>query len=140
MRIEAGITHKASVSVTDAMTAAALGATVPAFKTLPPVFATAYLVAFVEAACVEALEPFLEEGQVTVGTQINLSHVAPTTVGMDVSIDVKLIAVDRQRLSFQMVCTDHHGVVGEGYHERAIVDRNLFIARANSRLGSLGDV
>jgi fluoroacetyl-CoA thioesterase len=95
---------------------------------MPPVFATALLVGFVEATCIEALQPHLTPGEDTVGTHIAMSHRAATPVGMTVTAEVELVEVNARRLRFRVVCRDEVEVIGEGDHERCIVDTERFLA------------
>jgi fluoroacetyl-CoA thioesterase len=81
------------------------------------IFATAYLVAFVEASCIEAVAPFLPAGHKTVGTHVDLSHVAATPVGLTVVADVELVGIEGRRLRFSVDCRDDEDVVGLGQPE-----------------------
>ena len=102
---------------------------------MPPVFATAYLVAFVEWTCTQALRGHLGEGQLTVGTRVELSHVAATPVGMQVTAEVELVAVEGRKLRFRAVCRDEAELIGEGFHERAVIDNARFLARMHAKAG-----
>ena len=93
---------------------------------MPPVLATACLVGFIEWACIEALHPFLDQGEHTLGTHVDVSHVAPTPAGMMVSAEVELIAVEGRKLRFKVSCRDEDGLIGEGFHERAVIDHARF--------------
>jgi fluoroacetyl-CoA thioesterase len=95
---------------------------------MPPVFATAYMVAFVEAACIEALAPYLEAGEATVGTHVNISHLAATPVGLAVTAQVELVSTENRKLIFQVRCHDEADLIGEGLHERCVVNRQRFIS------------
>ena len=88
---------------------------------MPPVFATAFMVGLVEWTCVEGLRPYLRRGEHTVGTLIDLSHVAATPVGVTVSAQVRLLAVVGRKLRFLVSCHDEHELVGKGYHERTLI-------------------
>ena len=91
-------------------------------------------VAFVEATCIEALAPYLEADEGTVGTQINMSHVAATPIGMSVTARVELVTMERRQLLFRVVCRDAKDMIGEGLHERFIINRPAFMARTESKL------
>ena len=73
---------------------------------MPPVFATAYMVAFGEVTCIEALAPYMEADEGTVGTQINMSHVAATPIGMTVIARIEPIAAEGRKLMFRVSCKD----------------------------------
>jgi fluoroacetyl-CoA thioesterase len=124
-----GLIHSQNLRVDPSLTVPAVSRSFANFKDMPPVFATSFMVAFVEDTCVEALKPFLEEGQKTVGTHVDLSHIAATPVGRTVTCTVKLVEFEGKRLKFQVECRDDKGPIGEGFHERFIVDVAKFMAR-----------
>lgn len=103
------------------------------FMDMPPVFATAYMVALVEAACIEALKPHLKPHQRTVGIDVDLSHSAATPVGMKATAEVELVEVHDRKLLFKVICRDEADVIGEGYHERAIIDAERFNAKVAAK-------
>jgi len=88
----------------------------------------------VEWTCIEALEPYLDAGERTVGTQMNLAHTAATPIGMAVTISVELIAVERRKLRFRVAGRDDAGPIGEGVHERAVIDAAKFLARLQAKI------
>ncbi|MDL4777628.1 MULTISPECIES: thioesterase family protein [Thermomonosporaceae] len=95
-----------------------------------PVLGTPRLLAFAEAATVQAVGPHLEEGRTSVGTRIELEHRAASPVGMRVTIAAELTEVDGDRLIFDFCALDEHGtVVALGRIERLSVDRERFLAR-----------
>jgi fluoroacetyl-CoA thioesterase len=96
------------------------------FSDMPPVFATAFLVGFMEWVCVEMLRPYLGADEQSVGVHIDLSHVAATPVGMNVTAQVELVEIDGCRLRFKIVCRDEVDIVSEGWHERFVVERVRF--------------
>ncbi|MCL5982367.1 MAG: thioesterase family protein [Firmicutes bacterium] len=97
------------------------------------VFATPMLVALMESAAISALRDKLPAGQTTVGTKVEISHTAATPLGMTVTAQAELIEVEGRRLVFNVVAQDEAGLVGEGRHERFIVDMEKFISRAEKR-------
>ena len=96
---------------------------------MPPVFATAQMIAFVEWTCVAALAPYLATHQRTVGIRIDITHLAATPIGMTVTADIELVEIDGRRLRFKVTCRDEIDVIGEGFHERAIIDHARFMSR-----------
>jgi fluoroacetyl-CoA thioesterase len=96
---------------------------------MPAVFATAFLVGFVEDTCVAALKPHLAAGQRSVGTHVDVSHSAATPIGMTVSCAVELVEVDGRKLKFKVLCTDEKGPIGEGFHARVLIDLERFLAK-----------
>jgi predicted thioesterase len=94
-----------------------------------PVFATPSLVGLMEMAAMEALRGRLSDSDTTVGTRIDVSHLAATPLGDEVRAEATLVAVDGRRLSFDIVAHDSCQKIGEGRHERVIVSRDRFLAR-----------
>ena len=82
--LKPGLVHSASLTVDGSLTVPQVSPKLAAFADMPPVFATAFLVAFIEATCIEAIRPHLESGQHSVGTHVDVSHSAATPVGMQV--------------------------------------------------------
>jgi fluoroacetyl-CoA thioesterase len=100
---------------------------------LAPVFSTPALVGLMESAAVEALEGSLAEGQTSLGTRIDVRHLAATPVGMTVRARAELIAVDGRKLTFKVQAWDETELIGEADHERFIVDEARFLARAEGK-------
>ena len=125
--LETGIRGKQSVEVVHENTAAVVG------SGLLEVFATPMMIALMEKTACESVEPYLEEGQGTVGTELNVKHTAATPVGMTVTCETELIEVDRRRLVFAVKAYDNVGPVGEGTHERFIIDNEKFFAKASAK-------
>ncbi len=96
------------------------------FTDMPPVFATVMMIGFVEQTCILALRPYLDQRSGTVGTHVDMSHMAPTPVGGEVTAKIHLDAIDGKKLTFSVTVTDDYGLIGEGTHERAIIDRSRF--------------
>jgi fluoroacetyl-CoA thioesterase len=124
-----GLTHSRSLIVEPSITVPALPALLGAFTDMPPVLATACMVGFVETTCMEALTPHLALGQKTVGIHVDLSHVAATPLGMRVTAEVELVAVEGRKLRFKVECRDEQEIIGAGFHERAIIEEARFLAR-----------
>jgi len=99
-----------------------------------PVFGTPMMIALMEGAALQLAAQYLEEGQTTVGTRIEVSHTAATPIGMQVEATAKLEKIDGKLLSFSMTASDEAGPIGEGMQQRAIVDEKKFIDRTNSKL------
>jgi fluoroacetyl-CoA thioesterase len=129
MELKPGLTHSRSLVVDESVIVPALPRRLGDMSDMPPVFATACMIAFVEITCIEGLAPYLVPGQKTVGTHVDLSHVAATPVGMTVTAQVELVAVEGRKLRFKVECRDDKDVIGAGFHERAIIDQAKFLAR-----------
>ena len=90
------------------------------------VLATPMMIALMERTCRLSVKPYLEEGQETVGTHVNVSHDSATPVGMKVWSESEVIDVDRRKITFKVAVYDDAGLVGQGTHERFIIDEKKF--------------
>ena len=124
-----GVKLRQTITVTRGLTVPEISPVFTGLADMPPVFATAHLVAFVEWTCLEAVRPYLEEGQRTVGTGMDLQHMAATPVGMTVTAEVDVTAVNGRMLEFSFTCSDDVEMIGKGTHTRAIIDLDRFMAR-----------
>ena len=114
--LTAGLTYSRTVTVTDDMT--------PAHLRDEPirVLSTPDMIRLIEQTAIQAVRPHLAAGQATVGTRVDVAHLAATPVGMAVTITVELTEVDRRRLAFRVDVRDELDQAGKGSHERFIVD------------------
>jgi len=131
-----GLRHRETMTVEARHTVPAIESQWPGFVDMPPVFATAMMIGFVEQTCVQSLRPHLAAYQRTVGTHVDVSHVAATPVGMSVTATVELVAVEGRNLVFRVRCDDDAGLIGEGSHRRAIIDADRFMARLAAKAGT----
>lgn len=138
--VPVGLRHSLTLRIDERLTVPALASAFAGFADMPPVFATAYMVGFMEGACTEALRSRLAPGQSTVGTHIDVSHVSATPVGLSVVAEVEVVAVVRRKVRFKVACRDDAGRIGEGFHERAIIDRDAFMARVSTKAERNADV
>jgi fluoroacetyl-CoA thioesterase len=127
--LKPGLRHSATIRVTEELAVPASCRLFGGAVEMPAVFATAQMIAFVEWTCVAALAPYLAPHQRTVGTRVDMSHLAATPIGMTVTADIELVEIDGRRLRFKASCRDEIDVIGEGFHERAIIDHDRFIQR-----------
>lgn len=127
MTLETGIKGIVSCTVTENDTAKALG------SGGLDVLSTPKLIALMENASLLLVRPYLDEGMDTVGTQLNVKHLAATPVGMTVRAEAELIEIDRRRLVFSVKAWDEVELVGEGTHERFIVDMKKFTDKCNAK-------
>ena len=91
------------------------------------VFATPMMIGLMEAAAMNAVKDYLPQGYSTVGTSVNIKHISATAVGKKVWADAELIEVDRKRLVFKVEAYDEDKKIGEGTHERFIIDEQKFM-------------
>jgi len=124
-----GLIHSETIRVTDRLIVPEMADFFANFAPMPPVLATAYLVAFVEWTCVRALADHLLEGERTVGTHVDLSHSAATPVGMHATAAIELVERDGRKLRFKVACRDEREEIGAGFHERFVIDQARFLAK-----------
>lgn len=121
--MEAGIKNEKSIVVTDEVTASKVG------SGLLPVYATPSMIALMEGTCAESVQPYLAEGEGTVGVAVDIKHIAATPVGMTVRCESLLKEVNGKKLVFEVNVYDAKGLVGTGIHKRAIINNEAFMAR-----------
>ena len=121
--MEAGIKNEKSIVVTDKVTASKVG------SGLLPVYATPSMIALMEGTCAESVQPYLAEGEGTVGVAVDIKHIAATPVGMTVRCESLLKEVNGKKLVFEVNVYDEKGLVGTGIHKRAIINNEAFMAR-----------
>ena len=104
------------------------------FAEMPEVFATGFLVGFLEWACIKAINPHLDWPQEqTVGTHIDVSHEAATPAGLEVTATVELLEVNGRRLVFAVEAHDGVDLISKGRHERFIINKEKFIAKVGTK-------
>lgn len=126
--LSVGIKGNLERTVTEDLTAEALG------SGLLPVFATPAAVALAEETAWRSVAGELEEGQGTVGTLMELAHIAATPLGMKVRCETELVKVDRRKLVFTVKIYDEKEKVADGRHERFIIDNAKFLSKAEGKL------
>ena len=127
MRMEIGIRNSLETKVAAGNTAAAIGSGTLA------VFATPAMTALIEETAWRSVAACLADGQTTVGTRLDISHVSPTPVGMNVRCETELVGIDGRRLTFKVEVYDESGLIGTGTHERFIVMSEKFQAKADGK-------
>jgi predicted thioesterase len=123
MGLEPGATNTLTIMVDESMTADRFG------NTGVHVLATPMLVSYFELAAHQLVMPALEPGQGTVGSHIDIRHLAATPIGMRVTFRATLTERDGRRLVFRVEADDERDHVGEGTHERFVVDMKTFMGR-----------
>jgi fluoroacetyl-CoA thioesterase len=125
--LKPGIESSFTFRVTKSKTVPALYPEAPEFQQMPEVFATGFMVGFFEWACIRAVNPHLDwPEEQTVGTHINVSHLAATPPGLEVTAKVKIVAVDGRRLTFEIEASDGVDLISKGTHERFIINSAKF--------------
>jgi fluoroacetyl-CoA thioesterase len=108
------------------------------FQEMPEVFATGFMIALMEWTCIKALAPHLDEGEGSVGVHVDVSHDAATPVGLTVTVDVECTEVAGRKVWFQVRAHDGADVIGQGYHQRFIVEWDRFNKRAADKAAKAG--
>jgi len=103
------------------------------FLHLPDVFGTPYLVGLFEGVSAELMEPHLGSGEQSVGIAMNLKHLAPTPLGMEVRARTEVTAVDGRKLTFKVEAFDEKEKIGEAVHERFIINADKFNQKVESK-------
>lgn len=127
MELQVGMEFKGEVKVTEELLAKNVGSGEVS------VFATPMMIALTEKTASEGIKPYLEEGSTSVGTLVNMTHSAPTPVGMTVTAVCKVTEIDGRRIAFEVVCSDEKTEIGKGTHERFIVKLDKFNAKAAAK-------
>ncbi len=127
IKMEIGAVHEINVTVEKHMTAATMK------SGNLDVLATPYMIALMEQASAELCQPYLPEGISTVGTMVNIQHLAATSIGAPVRTVATLTAFDGRKASFEVVAYDNAGIIGKGTHERFTIKIDSFIKKTQER-------
>jgi len=125
--LQIGMTAEKSEKVTENNTALKYGSGGVA------VYATPAMIGIMEGTCLAAVDPFLPEGMSTVGIHLDVKHTAATPVGMSVRATAKLIEISGKRLTFTVEAYDNKEKIGEGTHQRYIIDLAKFLQKAQEK-------
>lgn len=136
--LQPGLTHRLAFAVPASKTVPNLYPEAPEFQAMPAVFATGFMVGLMEWACVQLLAPHLDAGEGSLGTHIDVSHLAATPPGLTVTVEAECIAVDGRKLGFRVKAHDGVDPIGEGRHERVVVAWDKFNARVAAKAAGAG--
>ena len=103
------------------------------FQMMPTVFATGFMVGLMEWTCLHILDPHLEDGEGSLGVKINVSHLAATVPGQTVTVDAECTRIEGRRIYFHVRAHDGLDLIGEGEHERMVVNWEKFEQRVNDK-------
>jgi fluoroacetyl-CoA thioesterase len=127
--LKAGLKHRFAYTVPMNKTVPFTYPEAPEIASMPKVFATGFMIVLMEWACVQLITPHLDAGEGSLGTHVDVSHLAATPPGFTVTVDVECTKVDGRKLEFQVRAHDGVDLIGEGRHERAVVSWDKFNAR-----------
>ena len=125
--LEVGIRGQKETIVTKQNTAAGIG------SGSLEVFSTPIMILLMEESCFMSVSDKLDEGFTTVGISVDVRHLSATPLGMKVEIKSELIKIDGRALTFKVEAYDEKGIIGEGIHERFIVNNEKFQAKTDSK-------
>lgn len=108
------------------------------FRSIPPIFATGYMVGLMEWACLEALNPHLEAGENSLGTGISVSHLAATLPDMTVTVRTTCLTIDGHRITWHVEAYDDADLIGEGEHHRTVIRQDKFRRRLDEKATTYG--
>ena len=100
------------------------------------VLATPVLIASAEATCKDLVQPMLEEGMSTVGTMVSIRHLAPSPIGMKYRCECEITEVEGRMIRFSVILTDERERIGEGVHERVIINEERFLKKTQQKLAA----
>ena len=128
--LEIGKSYTIEQVVTPEMTARAIG------SGGLEVFGTPFMMAMMEHAAMDCVQPDLPEGKGTVGVDIASSHLAPTPVGMKITATAEVtgVSANGKMITFKVSASDEEGLIGEGTHTRAVIDNARFLQKCNDKL------
>ena len=126
--IKIGSVLTKEITVTDDLLACHVG------SGIVNVYATPMMIALMENTACECLNPFLDEGETSVGVMMNTTHDAATPADMKVSVTAEITAIDRKKVSFSIIAKDEKDVIGKASHDRFVVVKEKFEAKAQSKL------
>jgi fluoroacetyl-CoA thioesterase len=137
--LKPGLGHRFQFRIPPTKTVPHLYPESPLFREMPEVLATGYLVGLIEWACIEALRPHLDwPREKSVGTHVDLSHLAATPPGLTVTVDVRLEKVEGRKLGFRISAHDGVDEISAGTHERYVIDDARFNARVAEKAANAG--
>lgn len=126
--LEIGIKGHQEITVTDEMTAKNMGSGVM------NVFATPAMLALMEKTAFTSVLPHLNEGCGSVGTKVDIEHIASSPVGMKITCDSELVEIEGRKLIFKLEAYDSNGIIGKGTHERFLVENTKFQEKTDKKL------
>lgn len=133
--LKPGLSYEHSFKIPNSKTVPALYPEAEEFLAMPEVFATGFMVGFLEWTCIKCINPHIDwPREQTVGTHVDVSHQAATPPGLVVVAKVELIEVDGRRLVFHVEANDGVDVISKGRHERFIINKSKFDAKLAEKI------
>ena len=132
-----GLQHRFTFRVPSNKTVPHLYPKVAEFQVMPPVFATGFMVGLMEWTCMQLMAPHLDAGEGSLGVHIDVSHTAATPPGLSVTVDVECVKVEGRRISFTIKAHDGIDRIGEGRHQRFVVEWDKFNERLRAKAAKM---
>ena len=130
-----GIEHELKYTVPSTKIVSSLYPESPEFQMMPEVFATGFMVGLIEWACIQAVNPHIDwPFEQTVGTHINVSHLAPTPPGIEIRVKTKIVKVEGRKITFEVQARDEFDLISSGSHERFVINAERFRSKAREKL------
>jgi fluoroacetyl-CoA thioesterase len=136
--LKPGLKHRFSYKVPESKTVPFTYPEAPEIASMPKVFATGFMVVLMEWTCIQLMAPHLDAGEGSVGTHVDVSHSAATPAGMTVTVECECIEVTGKKCMFRVHAHDGIDVIGEGRHERFVVNWDRFNARVAEKAVKAG--
>ena len=124
--LKPGLKHSFSYKVPENKTVPYTYPESPIIAQMPKVFATGFMIVLMEWTCTQLMEPYLDAGEGSLGTHVDVSHLAATPPGLTVKVDVEVAEVQGRKIVFKVSAHDGVDLIGEGRHERVVVAWNRF--------------
>jgi fluoroacetyl-CoA thioesterase len=138
--LKAGLKHSFSYKVPENKTVPYTYPESPIIAQMPKVFATGFMIVLMEWACTQLMEPHLDVGEGSLGTHVDVSHLAATPPGMTVKVDVEVADVQGRKIVFKVSAHDGIDLIGEGRHERVVVAWDRFNAKVVEKAKSAAEL
>ena len=135
--LKPGLTHRVTYRVAERTTVPQTYPEFPVITAMPKVFATGFMIILMECACTELLAEHLDGGEGSVGVHVDVSHIAATPVGMTVTVDAECVQIVDRRVGFRVRAHDGLDLIGEGRHDRFVVDWDKCNARVAAKAAKL---
>ena len=131
--LQPGLMHQFSYKVPENKTVPFTFPEAKELQSMPKVFATGFMIILMEWTCTQLMAPHLDAGEGSLGTHVDVSHLAATPPGMTVTVDAELAEVKGRKLVFKVKAHDGADVIGEGRHERVVVAWDKFNSRVRDK-------
>ena len=138
--LKAGLRHSFSYKVPENKTVPYTYPESPIIAHMPKVFATGFMIVLMEWTCTQLMEPHLDVGEGSLGTHVDVSHLAATPPGMTVKVDVEVAEVQGRKIVFKVSAHDGLDLIGEGRHERVVVAWDRFNAKVAEKAKSAAEM